>query len=199
MRLPCRLSIKSLLFSPSLHIHLKYQSNQPLPQSLITATEQSNHILSKPFITAIMPFIPAPCSPPNTKDVYAYEVLSDQAWEPIFDIRSRTPWVQIVAFDLFKQLTPMRFMSCSLPTIDTLMVPLERQARVEYGDLLGLCDTIVSPLPYSLEATAAKGLTPMKSGICFPFVRSSRGCIRGPRRQRYAVDQILPGMPAAKS
>lgn len=181
MRLPCKLSIRSLLFSPSLHIHLKYQSNQPLPQSLITATEQSNHLRPKPFITATMPFIPAPCSPACSKDVYAHEVLSDKAWEPIFDIRSRTPWVQIVAFDLFKQLTPMRYMPCALPTIDTLMVPLEHQARVEYGDLLGLCDTIVSQLPCSLEATTDKDGGPDDNGtlwIKFSQVCKQRNCRR---------------------
>ena len=175
MRLPCRLSIRSLLFSASLHIHLKYQSNQLLPKSLTTATRNSNHLLAKTLITATMPFIPAPSSPPCTRDLYAHDVLSDKPWEPIFNIRSRLPWVQIIAFDLFKQLTPMRYMPCCLPTFDTIKVPLENQARVEYGDLLGLCDTIVSPIPCSHEATTDRDLTPMKPGICFPCTWSSRG------------------------
>lgn len=147
-----------------------------------------------------MPFLPAIHHPQShIRDLYAHSVLSDQPWEPIFNIRSRPPWVQIVAFDLFKLLTPMRYKPCTLPPLETLSIPLEKQARVEYGDLTTLCDTIVSPLPCSPEATTDGDLTPMKLGILFSCTRSSCGCIRGRRREGYAVDQILQGMPPPKS
>ncbi|KAM0796961.1 hypothetical protein BDR22DRAFT_965756 [Usnea florida] len=145
-----------------------------------------------------MPFIPAPCSPPCTGNPYAYEVLSEKQWEPIFDIRARTPWVQVVAFDLFKQLTPMRYMPCNLPPFETINVPLEHQARVEYGDLLGLCDTIEYVYQVHGHLGAAYGGPDDKGTLWIKFYQLEPGMQSSTRHLEFIIwiDSLKPSVQA---
>ncbi|KAL9070971.1 MAG: hypothetical protein Q9161_004471 [Pseudevernia consocians] len=68
--------------------------------------------------------------------------ISLRPWEPIWDVRTRSTWVQTTVLDLLRQLRALRSMSATLPSIDAIGFPPNRQLRVIFGDLEGLCDTI---------------------------------------------------------
>lgn len=68
--------------------------------------------------------------------------VSHRSWEPIWDVRTRSLRVQVIVFDLLKQLRALRSMNAGLPTIDTIWLPPIRQLRVIFGDLSALCDAV---------------------------------------------------------
>lgn len=129
--------------------------------------------------------------------LYTRGTVSTKSWEPIFNLRCRPYRVQEVVLDLLKQLTALRKMPCMLPSIDTLSLSLNRQLRVTFGDMDGLCDAIVSAPPSCSEMIVKALLISRLLGKSFPRTRSARGGIWGPRRPGYAVDTILQGLQAA--
>lgn len=68
--------------------------------------------------------------------------VSTKLWEPIFDWRTRPVWTQHIVFELLRQLKGLRRARISLPCIDILGLPFDRQLRVSFGDMDGLCDAL---------------------------------------------------------
>ena len=129
--------------------------------------------------------------------LYEQGAVSRKPWEPVGHMRRRPAWVQTTVFDLLRQVRALRIATAKLPSIDIISLPSHRQLAVSFGDLNALCDSIVSAPP-SCSGMIVSGhsvLNPL--GIRSPSLWSARRRIRGSRRQRYAVDQILQGKQAA--
>ena len=107
------------------------------PSSIETSTNRS---ASSIFQTTF----PKPSPPSLLNMLWVHGAVSTQRWEPIFDVRTRPTKVQTTAMDLLRQLTELRRMPATLPSIDTLALPPLRQLRVAFGDMNALCDAIVS-------------------------------------------------------
>lgn len=123
--------------------------------------------------------------------------ISLRPWEPIWDVRTRPGWVQSTVLDLLRQLRTLRLMSATLPSIDTVGIPPRCQLRVIFGDLEALCNAIVSA-PLLCPGLIAEGYLITRSlGMDSQPQQHARGYVWGPRRQGYAVDQVLQGMRAA--
>lgn len=84
--------------------------------------------------------------PISAKMVYTKGMVSSKPWKPIFNVRTRPPWVQVTVFEFLKQLKSLRSGDARLPNIDSISLPSDRQFVVSFGDLDSLCDCIVSAL-----------------------------------------------------
>ncbi len=120
--------------------------------------------------------------PPHPRMLYVHGAVSCRPWEPIFNVRRRPAWVQTTVFDLLRQLKVLRTAIATLPSIDTLSLPLHRQLRVTFGDLDTLCDTIVSALPSYPIVTTDGRLRPRPLAIYSRPLWGARGSIWGSRR-----------------
>lgn len=87
--------------------------------------------------------------------------VSSLTWAPIFEVRRRPIWVQQVVLDLLKQLRLLRIISYTLPSIHTLNLDRTRQLRVNFGDLISLCEATVS----NYTAVMLRGSSRMLSDI----------------------------------
>ncbi|KAF6229750.1 hypothetical protein HO173_011266 [Letharia columbiana] len=74
--------------------------------------------------------------------LYVQNVVSQQAWEPIFRLRARPVWVQVIVCDLLRQLKVLRTLTTTLPSLDSVGLPPGRQFRVAFGDMDALCDIL---------------------------------------------------------
>ena len=119
--------------------------------------------------------------------------VSHKPWVPIFTVGRRPYWVQQTVFELLRQLRALRTMRPSLPNIDILSLPRDRQVRVCFGDLEALCNSVVSTPLLRFRGTADARLISRMSGIRSPSVRGAWSCVRGSRRPWYAMDHIQQG------
>ena len=117
------------------------------PSSKETSTNTAPHLSSQATTSK-----PSPTSFPNM--LWVHGAVSAKRWEPIWDLRTRPTNVQTTAMDLLRQLTELRRMPATLPSIDTLALPPLRQLRVAFGDMNALCDAIVSASLLSSGPTA---------------------------------------------
>ena len=141
-----------------------------IPSSKETSTNRAPYLSSQAITSK-----PSPKKFPNM--LWVHGAVSTKRWEPIFDLRTRPLNVQTTVTDLLKQLTELRRMPATLPSIDTLVLPPIRQLRVDFGDLNALCDAIVSASPPILCANSRNtsdtkiprntfSVKTMRSGLC---------------------------------
>ena len=159
-------------------------------------SQTSLEAADRPHLTECLIYPSQLYLPASAKMLYPKGIVSGKRWHPIHNVRTRPTWVQTTAFDFMKQAKILRFRKTTLPKVDSINLPLDRQFIVAFGDLDPLCECIVSALLPQPGVVATANSVLNSPGIHPQKIWSSLCSVWGPRRPRDAVDRILQSMQA---